>query len=56
MKQLPSDPFAFQARVMAALIEDIWGGKGTPRLDALREVSRLSRDVGEDRNSPPSSK
>jgi len=41
MKPLPKDPYAFQARVMDALIGDILdiNAKGTPRLDALREVS-----------------
>lgn len=42
MRELPSDPFAFQDRVMEALLGDIWDpkAKGFPRLDALREVSK----------------
>ena len=42
MKPIPSDPFAFQARVMDALLGDIGDtrAKGFPRLDALREISR----------------
>lgn len=44
MKPLPEDPFAFQARVMSALCDDILdlGARrdGTfPRMAALREVS-----------------
>lgn len=42
MKAPPSDPFAFQARVMDALLGDIADpeAKTFPRLDALREVSK----------------
>jgi len=50
MKPLPSDPYAFQARIMAALIGDILDRDSTTfkRLDALREVliQTTERDTG----------
>jgi hypothetical protein len=41
MKPLPSDPYAFQARVMEALLGDIRNLETTsfPRLNALRQIS-----------------
>ena len=45
MRELPTDSFAFQARIMDALIGDIQdrSASGFPRLDALREVSNQSK-------------
>ena len=42
MKPVPNNPYAFQARVMKALIGDIrdTGSPTFARLDALREVAR----------------
>lgn len=45
MKPVPSDPWALQARMMSALVDDIADpkAKGFPRLDALREVHKAKR-------------
>jgi hypothetical protein len=45
MKPLPRDPYAFQARVMDALIRDILDPQATkfPRCDALRAVTRRTK-------------
>lgn len=45
MKPVPENPYAFQDRMMTALIGDIWDtkAKGTPRLDALRAATNVSR-------------
>lgn len=58
MKPVPSDPYAFQVRVMDALIGDIWDvqAKGTPRLDALRAASRIEARQGRDTEEWPDAK
>ena len=58
MRDLPTDPFAFQARAVSALCDDLFdmgAGKSRSfrRLDALREVSKQTkRDAGRDSNRP----
>ena len=56
MRELPTDPFAFQARVMDALIGDIQdrNASGFPRLDALREISKNHREAGSPNKQPAS--
>ena len=48
MKPLPTDPYAFQARVMSAMIDDLFdmgAGKSNrfERLNALHAVSKEAR-------------
>jgi len=47
MKPLPNDPYAFQERVMSALIGDIadTGAAGFPRMDALRATSIATKSA-----------
>jgi hypothetical protein len=46
MSPLPTNPTAFQSRVMEALLADIGERKGFPRLDAIRHISR-EREAGQ---------
>jgi hypothetical protein len=45
MKAIPTDPFALQARIMDALIDDILDPNAATfkRLDALRQVMQSQR-------------
>lgn len=53
MNQLPTDPYAFQARVFGAFCDDLLDGS-FHRTNALREISKQSkRDGGGDRNPLP---
>ena len=55
MQPLPAAPFAFQARVMDALLDDIRDTRSPTfaRLDAIREVSKQQRDGGTPNKLPP---
>jgi hypothetical protein len=50
MRDIPSDPYAFQARVMDALMGDIADtkAKGFDRLEALKAASKASRHEKEE--------
>jgi hypothetical protein len=61
MKPLPSDPFAFQARVMSAFCDDLFdiaSGKSASceRTNALRQVSISTRDGVRANNAAPVNK
>jgi hypothetical protein len=42
MKHLPSDPNAFRSHVITALCDDIEGGRGFVRVEAIRAVMGAS--------------
>lgn len=48
MKPVPTDPYALQSRIMAALIDDLVDPKADsfPRLDALRASMKAGKLVG----------
>lgn len=60
MKPLPSDPYAFQARVFGALHADLFdiGSRKSSsfvRTDALLEISKQSKEGGRSPNKQPAS-
>jgi hypothetical protein len=55
MKLLPSDPNAFRAHVITALCDDIEGGRGFVRVEAIRAVMGVARDAGRSAGAAPPS-
>ena len=53
MRPLPRNPYAFQARIISALIDDLSDtqARGYPRLEAIRSIPKEKRN-GTDARPP----